>query len=181
MYTAFPADGEPPNTGGLKVALPTAPWPADCETSQNWVTTNTLSSQACQGHVASECGIIAAPSASLAATTIRSCEQTNAPATFYHFNWSVYAKKVECPSHLTQVTGCQLGPQGLPSAQPGVTAAQAAADSSWRLYGTTSMQDCCKPSCAWQENVQVSGANITPVGMYNSFYTCDQNGVPVTE
>jgi len=180
LYTDFPDAGEP-NGGGVKVALPTAPWPADCETSVNWVTTETLSSAACQGEVATECAIVASPYPSLTATTVRSCEEANAPSTFYHFNWAVYAKKIECPTHLTEVTGCKLAPQGLPSAQPGVTAAQAATDSSWRLYGTTTMQDCCKPACAWQENVDVSGANLSFEGLYNSFYTCDQSGTPVTE
>ena len=147
----------------------------------NWVTTDTLSSSSCQNQIANECSLAASSSQHLAATTVHSCEQSSAPSTFYHFNWAVYAKKVECPAHLTQVTGCQLAGQGLPAAQPGVTATQAAADSSWRLYGTTTMQDCCKPACAWQENVAVSGANVSAVGLYNSFYTCDQNGNPVTE
>jgi hypothetical protein len=180
LYTAFPSDGEP-SGGGVKVSLQDPPWPADCKTSVNYVTADTLGSAACQGQVAAECGKISAPSQSLTTTTVRSCEESNAPASFYHFNWAVYAKKVECPSHMTDVTGCKLAPQGLPSVQPGVTAAQAAADSSWRVYGTTTMQDCCKPSCAWQDNVKVSGATISAVGQYNSFYTCDQNGVPVTE
>jgi hypothetical protein len=180
LYSAFPAVGEP-NGGGVKVSLSDAPWPADCKTSVNYVTGDTLGSAACQGEVAATCGAISGPSQGVTATTIRSCEEANSPSTFYHFNWAVYAKKVECPSHLTDVTGCKLATQGLPSALPGVTAAQAAADSSWRVYGTTTMQDCCKPACAWQDNVRVSGANLSSVGMYNSFYTCDQNGVPVTE
>jgi hypothetical protein len=41
------------------------------------------------------------------------------------------------------------------------------------------MQDCCKPTCAWQD--AVTGAGETAVGLYNSFYSCDVNGVPVTE
>lgn len=180
MYTNFPDAGEA-NGGGVKVVLPTAPWPADCETSENLVTTATLSSAACQSEVASQCSVVASPYPSLTATTVSSCEQANAPSTFYHLNWAVFAKKIECPTHLTDVTGCKLAPQGLPSAQAGVTAAQAAADSSWRLYTTTTMQDCCKPSCAWQDNVKVSGANLSFDGLYNSFYSCDQSGTPVTE
>ena len=35
-------------------------------------------------------------------------------------NWQVYAKQIECPTHLTQVTGCKLAPQGLPAANPNV-------------------------------------------------------------
>lgn len=163
----------------MKVVLQDPPWPADCKTSQNWLTDATLSSPACQGAVAAQCAMTQAASATVAHETIRSCEESDAPATFYHLNWQVYAKKVECPAHLTEVTGCKLAPQGLPAAQPGVTAAQASADSSWRVYGTTTMQDCCKPSCAVQDNV--SGQGLAPVGQYNSFYMCDGNGAPFTE
>ncbi len=65
-------------------------------------------------------------------------------------------------------------------ANPNVTtAAQAAADSTFTSgYTTTTMQDCCKPTCAWQDNLVGAG---TPVGQYNSFYTCDATGTPVTE
>src|SRR5262249_11251970 len=45
-------------------------------------------------------------------------------------------------------------------------------------YTTTTMQDCCKPSCAWQN--QVGGAGLTVVDKWTSFYSCDQNGVPIT-
>jgi hypothetical protein len=178
MYTAFPDAGEP-SGGGVKVVLQDAPWPADCKTSQNWLTNATLSSSTCQDEVAAQCGVIQANSQTVASETIRSCEQSDDPNTFYHLNWQVYAKKVECPTHLAQVTGCKLAPQGLPAAQPGVTAAQASTDSSWRTYGTTTMQDCCKPSCAVQDNV--SGMGLSTVGQYNSFYMCDDNGVPFTE
>ncbi len=178
MYSAFPPDGEP-NAGGVKVTLQDSPWPMDCKTSINHLTDATLSSATCQGRVASECGLIQAASSTVTSETVRSCTQANDPASFYHLNWQVYAKKVECPTHLTEVTGCKLAPQGLPAAQPGVTAAQASADSSWRIYGTTTMQDCCKPSCAWQDFV--TGKGLKVVGQYNSFYTCDQSGVPVTE
>ncbi|HZU83005.1 MAG TPA: hypothetical protein VE987_08825 [Polyangiaceae bacterium] len=178
MYTSFPDAGEP-SGGGVKVVLSDPPWPADCKTSVNWLTSATLSSPACQGDVAAQCGAIQATDPAVAAETVRSCEQANAPSTFYHLNWQVYAKKIECPTHLTEVTGCKLAPQGLPAAQPGVTAAQASADASWRVYGTTTMQDCCKPSCAYQDNV--SGKALTPVGQYDSFYTCDERGVPFTE
>lgn len=178
LYTAFAPDGEP-NGGGVKVTLQDAPWPADCKTNLNYITTATVSSAVCQGEVAAECAKIQAAAPNIAAETVRSCTQADSPASFYHLNWQVYAKKVECPTHLTEVTGCKLAAQGLPAAQPAVTASQAAADSTWRMYGTTTMQDCCKPSCAWQDFV--TGMGLTAIQQYNSFYTCDQNGVPVTE
>jgi hypothetical protein len=43
------------------------------------------------------------------------------------------------------------------------------------------MQDCCKPTCAWQDNVVGAGAGLKAVGLYNSFYSCDQQGRPLTE
>jgi hypothetical protein len=123
------------------------------------------------------------------ADSIQSCTKSNDAASYYHLNWQVYAKKIECPTHLTQVTGCKLAPQGLPAANPNVTApTQAAADSSFKAtagngshYTTTTMQDCCKPTCAWQDWVTGNNGGLTAVGQYNSFYSCNQNGVPVTE
>jgi hypothetical protein len=174
LYTSFPEVGEGGN-GGEKAAIVPA-----CDTNENLITTDTLSSTACQSQIASDCGEIAAASSSVAEETIQSCIQSNAPNTFYHLNWKVYAKKVQCPAHLTQVTGCELAPQNLPDPDPNVTtAAQAAADSSFASgYTTTTMQDCCKPTCAWQDNVSSAG---TAVGEYNSFYTCDSNGNVVTQ
>ncbi|MBV9945881.1 MAG: hypothetical protein JOZ69_03435, partial [Myxococcales bacterium] len=176
--SAFPDAGEP-SGGGVKVVLQDAPWPAACKTSVNLLTEATLSSSACQAEVAAACGGIRATSGTVASETTRSCEQANAPGTFYHLNWQVFVKKVECPAHLTDVTGCKLASQGLPAAAPGVTAAEAGADPAWRVYTTTTMQDCCKPSCAWQDNV--AGKGLKTPSKYNSFYTCDQAGVPFTE
>ena len=174
LYTAFPEVGEGGN-GGEKAAVVPA-----CDTSENLITTDTLSSSGCQSKIASDCGEITAASSNVASETIQSCIQSNAPNTFYHLNWKVYAKKIECPAHLTQVTGCELAPQNLPQADPSVTtAAQAAADSSFASgYTTTTMQDCCKPTCAWQDNVSSAG---TATGQYNSFYTCDSSGNVVTQ
>jgi hypothetical protein len=174
LYTGFPSYGEGYN-GGVKAADIQA-----CKTSTNLVTQATLSSAACQGQITTYCDQITATSATVASETTTSCVQSNAPATNYHLNWHVYAKRIECPTHLTEVTGCKLASQGLPQANPAVTtAAQAAADSSFRSgYTTTTMQDCCKPTCGWQDNVKSAG---TTVGQYNSFYSCNQQGVPVTE
>ncbi len=152
-----------------------------CETSENLVTEATLSSASCQAKATSACSQVASGADTLTRETIQSCVQSNAPDSYYHLNWQEYAKRIECPAHLAEVTGCKLAPQGLPQADPSVTtAAQAAADPSFHSgYTTTTMQDCCKPTCAWQDNV--TGMGETAVGEYNSFYTCDQNGVPVTE
>jgi hypothetical protein len=177
MYTQFPPDGEPGNGGEKVIVLPGD----GCEDNENHVTTATLSSTTCQAKASTACSEVASGSDTLTRETIQSCEQSNAPDSYYHLNWNEYAKRVECPTHLTEVTGCKLAPQGLPQPDATViTAAAAAADSSFHSgYTTTTMQDCCKPTCAWQD--EVTGAGETAVGQYNSFYTCDQNGVPVTE
>jgi hypothetical protein len=180
LYSMFPEQGEP-GSGGLNAAtqLP------GCKNNLNLVTMDTLSSPTCRSAVQSACNTFASSTLTAQAVTdsIQSCLASNDPASYAHINWHVYAKKIECPTHLTQVTGCKLAPQGLPAANPNVTTPdQAAKDSSFRAsYTTTTMQDCCKPTCAWQDWVTGSNGGLTAVGQYNSFYSCDQTGTPVTE
>ena len=186
LYSSFPEQGEP-GSGGVNAATQLG----GCKTNENLVTTATLSSSTCAGNVQSACSQFASSTltAQAVADSIQSCQQSNDPASYYHINWQVYAKKIECPTHLTQVTGCKLAPQGLPPANPSVTTpAQAAADSSFKAiagngshYTTTTMQDCCKPTCAWQDWVTGTNGGLTATGQYNSFYSCDQTGTPVTE
>jgi len=186
LYSMFPAQGEP-GSGGVNAATQLA----GCRNNNNLVSTATLSSSTCVANVESACNMFA--SSTLTATavsdSIQSCKASNDPANYTHINWQVYAKKIECPTHLTEVTGCKLAPQGLPAANPNVTTpTQAAADSSFKAtagngshYSTTTMQDCCKPTCGWQDWVTGQNGGLTAVGQYNSFYSCDQHGVPVTE
>ncbi len=181
LYTSFPPDGA--DNGGVKGATKYS----ECKTAVSWVTTASLSTPACQSKIQAECNMIAAPSATTTADSIRSCIESNDPQAYYHLNWFVYAMKVECPTHLTDLTGCKLAPQGLPTVNRDVTtAAQAAANSSFRSKSgsgtrlwTSTMQDCCMPSCAFRDHV--TGQGLTATGLYNSFYSCDQNGVPYTE
>lgn len=184
MYTSFPSDGESGNGGVKGASIYSA-----CKTTTQWVTTESLSSAACTADISAACNTVASSSTTMTSETIRSCLKSNDPQAYYHLNWFVHAKKVECPTHLTQVTGCKLAPQGLPAVNPKVTtSAQAAADSSFKAtaangkhFSTTTMQDCCKPTCAWQDYVTGVNGGLTAVGQYNSFYSCDQGGVPITE
>ena len=186
LYSSFPEQGEP-GSGGVNAATQLA----GCKTSENLVTAATLSSATCVANMQSACMSFASSTLTpqAVADSIQSCTKSNDAASYYHLNWQVYAKKIECPTHLTQVTGCKLAPQGLPAANPNVTTpAQAAADSSFKAttssgthYTTTTMQDCCKPTCAWQDWVTGNNGGLTAVGQYNSFYSCNQSGVPVTE
>jgi hypothetical protein len=186
LYSAFPEQGEP-GSGGVNAATQLA----GCKTDENLVTAATLSSSTCVANVQTACQTFASSTLTSQAVTdsVQSCTRSNDPLNYRHLNWQVYAKKIECPTHLTQVTGCKLAPQGLPAANPAVTTpGEAAADSSFKAtagngshYTTTTMQDCCKPTCAWQDWVTGSNGNLTAVGQYNSFYSCDQTGTPVTE
>jgi hypothetical protein len=186
LYSSFPEEGEP-GSGGVNAATQLA----GCKTNENLVTAATLSSATCAANVDSTCMSFASSTLTpeALADSIQSCTQSNDAANYRHLNWQVYAKKIECPTHLTQVTGCKLAPQGLPAANPNVTTpAEAAADSSFKStagtgshFTTTTMQDCCKPTCAWQDWVTGSNGGLTAVGQYNSFYSCDKSGTPVTE
>jgi hypothetical protein len=175
LYTQFPVEGEP-GSGGVNAATQIA----GCQ-KNNLANTETLSSKTCQDNVATACGKFKSSSTTMTEQSINSCIQSNNPDSYYHINWKVYAKRVECPVHLTEVTGCKLTAQGLPAANPKVkTPEQAAADSSFKSgYTTTTMQDCCMPTCAWQNNTTGQGLKVE--GQYNSFYSCNQNGVPVTQ
>ena len=175
LYTAFPPEGEP-GSGGVNAAtqIPSC-------SSKTLVTTASLSATTCQTDVATACGKFKSGSTTLTNESIRSCTKSNDPNSYYHMNWKIYAKRVECPTHLTEVTGCKLAVQNLPAVNPAVkTPEQAAADSSFKSgYTITTMQDCCMPTCAWQNNTKGQGLSL--VGNYDSFYSCDGNGVPVTE
>jgi hypothetical protein len=175
LYTEFPPLGEP-GSGGVNAATQIP----SCR-SKDTVTTATLSAATCQADIAAACSKFKSSSTTMTQESIRSCRQSNDVNSYYHMNWKIYAKRVECPTHLTEVTGCKLAPQGLPKVNPAVkTPEQAAADSSFKSeYTTTTMQDCCMPTCAWQNNTKGQGLSL--VGSYNSFYSCNPNGVPVTE
>lgn len=175
LYTEFPPLGEP-GSGGVNAATQIP----SCR-SKDTVTTATLSGATCQADIAKECSRFKSTATPMTEQSIRSCTQSNDVDSYYHMNWKIYAKRVECPTHLTEVTGCKLAPQNLPAVNPAVkTPEQAAADSSFKSgYTTTTMQDCCMPTCAWQNNTKGQGLSL--VGDYNSFYSCSQNGVPLTE
>ncbi len=183
LYTAYPPDGQT-SQGGVKAAS----LYQECKTSINWVTTESLSSAACRSTIEAACSQIQSSIPGLTEQARASCLSTNDPNSLYHLNWSVYVMKVECPEHLTEVTGCKLAPQGLPAVDRNVTTAeQAAANASFwdhtgsttNMYETTTMEDCCRPSCASKNWVE--GRGLPADAQYNAFYSCDVNGVPITE
>jgi hypothetical protein len=188
MYTGYPTQD-----GGMVKAVGNTfnvPAPNPCKTNQNFVTEDTLTSTGCATAVTNMCNQITSANATIAAETVRSCIQSSGVKADdsgqipgdYHVNWYIWVKRVECPTSLTNVTGCKLASQGLPKPDPNVgTIAQAQAAgflqkaSDGSKFSTTQMQDCCMPTCAWADNVKGQTANG-----YNSFYSCDKDGVPWT-
>jgi hypothetical protein len=181
QYLGYPAAGQA-NGGGVKAAGEFGNQSA-CKTNTSWVTEATISSAGCVEKITTACNEIKATDAAQQTAARRSCVKSNAVDTHYHLNWYFWVKRVECPTHLTEVTGCKLAPQGLPAVDPNVTTIAQAKAAGFRqksnkseAYYTTTMEDCCMPTCAWANNVKG-----TTVGKYNSFYSCNQGGIPQTE
>jgi hypothetical protein len=131
---------------------------------------SSIASDGCQGFIAGECDQITA-SEPIQSIARKSCVETNRIETHYHMNWEVMAQRVECPAALTRVTGCQLGSQGLPEADPAIVTQSDAQAAGFRDgYHTTTMEDCCRPTCAWPTNVEGT------VDGWSRFYVCDQSG-----
>jgi hypothetical protein len=180
LYEAYPEEGG--YSGGVK---PITHW-SECKNQYQWVTEKSLGSEACQKRVTETCNEITHADPKITEYARNSCIKTNQPESLYHANWSVYVRRVECPEALTRVTGCKLQNQGLPKVDGLITAEQAANDKSfWKkgsngnMYETTTMEDCCRPSCAAANWVQKKGLPVDPA--YNVFYSCDRAGVPFTE
>jgi hypothetical protein len=179
LYDAYPADGQPGN-GGVKFRSYD-----ECRTVDQKITTaDAINSATCQNKIAGLCNQVkASKSAVLASTTTDSCLKSNQVGTLYHQNWAVYAKRVECPENLTRVTGCKLAAEaGLAKIDAKVTTvAQATAAGFLTGYHTTTMQDCCKPACAWTEKIGGNEGMKKVDPQFTNFYTCDANDQPMTE
>jgi hypothetical protein len=172
MYTGYPEIGQP-GSGGVKPG----PDSVNCTDTGNNLSDALIAAETCQTKITTACNKITAANTTVQEETRTSCVESNQSASYYHENWNVYAKRVACPEHLMQVTGCKPDQTGLPAPLPDVqTAAQAATNGFSSGYHTTTMQDCCMPTCAWSNNVKVK-----TVGGYNSFYSCLVDGSVVTQ
>jgi Glycosyl hydrolase family 45 len=177
LYQGYPWQN--PGSGGISflrypVCTGTA-WPP---------TAAGLKSAQCQETLTQQCNQAQSVTAEVTADTRNSCLQTNQLQSLYHQNWKVRAKRVQCPENLTRVTGCRLQEETLPLPLPAVqTPAQAGANGTFTRpdqdYHTTTMQDCCMPTCAWSDWVE--GKGLKPVEGWKSFYSCDKTGKPRTE
>jgi hypothetical protein len=172
LYTAYPSND--PETGGVCYLNY-----GECE-DNGAQTLASVESESCQSALTQACDEAVGQSAVLTNETRQSCIQGNQPDSLYHQNWNVRAKKVQCPDSLTRVTGCRLTEAGLPAPDPTAQSAATADGTFISGYTTTTMQDCCKPSCAWQDYVSGSSGQLPADPQYNAFYSCDQNGTPFT-
>lgn len=174
IYDQFPYQN--PGSGGISFLR----YP---ECIKGWPPTiEGVLSAACQDKIKQLCNqALVNSSTQVTEDTRRSCIQCNKLESLYHQNWDVVVKRVRCPENLTRVTGCRLVEDNLPLPLPKVqTPSDATANGTFRTgYHTTTMQDCCKPTCAWAN--WTSGANLPVDGEWNSFYSCDKNGIPFTK
>jgi hypothetical protein len=165
QYTAYPTIGQTGN-GGIRALTV-----SQCAGSMGMVSAASVSASACQSAIGADCAMITASNASVQSATQDSCVESNQPQNLYHLNWNVMAKRIECPANLTRVTGCKLNSQGLPAADPTAVDMNSAQSKGFTSgYTTTTMQDCCRPTCAYKGNV--TGADST----YKQYYTCDASG-----
>jgi len=178
LFTGYPDDGQAFN-GGVKPG----PDSLKCNDSNNNLSDSLIAAASCQAKVTTACNEITGNSSYVQDETRTSCIQSNQADSYYHENWKVYAKRVACPTHLMEVTGCKLAPvSGLANPDPNVQKATQAAGAGFNNtvnnepYHTTTMQDCCMPTCAWNNNVHAA-----TVDGYNSFYSCLADGSPVTK
>jgi hypothetical protein len=130
----------------------------------------------CQDHIEAQCNQVMAPEP-VQEISRQSCIETNKVESHYHMNWNVVVKRIECPENLTRVTGCRLNDQGLPKADPMVDTVAEAMSAGFRDsdYHTTTMQDCCRPTCAWPDNT------TNTMDPYSLFYSCDAQGKPYVQ
>ncbi len=167
MYTSYPDLGGN-FTGGVRASRYD-----QCRGGNNQWTAASIGAATCQSFVGTQCALIqSTASASNQSTSQDSCAQSNYLSSHYHINWSVRAMRVECPVNLTRVTGCKLNNQGLPQAIPAAKDVASATSAFRSGYTTTTMQDCCRPTCAYPANV----ANADPT--WSVYYTCDRAGTP---
>lgn len=174
IYDKFPYQN--PGSGGISFLRYT-------ECIKGWPPTiDGVLSAACQEKIKEMCNqALVNASEQVTEDTRRSCIMCNQLGSLYHQNWQVIVKRVRCPENLTRVTGCRLKEDRLPLPLPKVqTPSDAKADGTFASgYHTTTMQDCCKPTCAWAD--WTSGYKLPVDGEWNSFYSCDKNGKPFTK
>jgi hypothetical protein len=116
---------------------------------------------------------------------INSCKLAFSDDNPYHGNWAIKYKEVECPDNLIKTTGLALknrsiGIDGKKLDKPSINLLNNGANNGF----TSSMMDCCKPSCAWQDmykQVTCSPNNNQIDTNWRSIYTVDHDGNRMTK
>ena len=84
----------------------------------------------------------------------------------FHANFNVQWAEVQCPDSLVKVTGLRRKDnEQYPKPQPGMNLPN-------KGFATSTM-DCCKPTCAWRQNI---GNVADPI--FPQVYTCNKEGLP---
>lgn len=84
----------------------------------------------------------------------------------YHQNLQVSFAQVQCPKSLYQITGIRPNSDtSLPLPNPSLYLPSGGR--------TTTTMDCCKPTCAWRQNVKNADSN------WPQLFVCDKTGVPL--
>lgn len=97
--------------------------------------------------------------------TFQSCVRANLNGFYRNFE-KIDFKRVQCPPSLIKVTGMQRQ-DDIYYSLPEKDKLDFDSHCSSKTCITT-MNDCCKPSCAWQKNIATE---------WNRVYTCNQDGV----
>lgn len=118
---------------------------------------------------------------------IKSCklvmDKDNNP---YHGNWAIRFKEVECPINLSKVTGMRLkypnksyNNKDLPKPSKDLvrsTGREGSIKDGFPGF-TSSMMDCCKPSCSWDNMIaEIKKTNNDIDPLFPSIFMCDKNG-----
>ena len=102
----------------------------------------------------------------------QSCLKSNENT--FHQNWlDTEYKRVQCPASLYKMTGMKPtddSSQPLPDATTTTWDGTFAGDVQKGLFGITTMQDCCKPSCAWPYKGNADNND------YPAIFSCNKNG-----
>ena len=84
----------------------------------------------------------------------------------YHANFKAQWARVQCPESLVKVTGLRRKDNSqYPKPNPTMNLPN--------MGYTTTMMDCCKPTCAWRQNIEAIADSTFP-----QIYTCNKVGLP---
>lgn len=115
-------------------------------------------------HSADDCSKLTSTNSFADATLLYGCP--TAITRNYHVNFQVQWARVQCPESLYKVVGIRRKDDtNYPLPQPNMQLSQRGR--------TTTTMDCCKPTCAWRQNVESFTDPTFP-----QVYNCNKEGMP---